>query len=50
VSALICPKCDREIRPGDAVVFVGPTDPTELRIFTDDDVLVVHAACEEDAP
>jgi hypothetical protein len=43
---LICASCNREIKPGEAVRFVG-VDPETTRIFTEEDALVIHASCEE---
>lgn len=41
---LLCARCSQPIRPGDAVEFIGP-DVDQLRIFTEDDALIVHAEC-----
>lgn len=44
---MICPRCDQEIKPGEAVSMVTATDDEERRIFTEEDMVMYHEVCPE---
>jgi hypothetical protein len=44
---LMCPRCDKEIKPGDKVSFVTPDPTEERRIFTEDEMVIYHEVCPE---
>ena len=46
---LICSRCGQEIKPGTKVEMIGLEEGQH--VYTDDDMIVVHAKCpDEDAP
>lgn len=47
MSALICEKCNKEIKPGTQVDYVTPESDDEQRIFTEEDILIFHKKCPE---
>lgn len=44
---LMCPRCDKEIVPGSDVDLITAEDLETTRIFTDGELIVVHARCPE---
>ena len=48
MSALICPRCEKEILPGSPVAMVVPEPTEDQRIFSGDDILIYHEECPND--